>query len=655
LAGNRVMTPAYASPEQVRGEYLTTATDVYSLGVVLFELLLGKPPYSTRILSLRELERVICHEDVPKPSQLPGIPPKITKELRGDLENIILMAMRKEPLRRYQSAEQLAEDLSRYLERRPVVARKDTTVYRTGKFIQRHKTLVGAVAALLAALISGTITTSWQAHKAQHRVKELQTLVDSVILTTNDDIANLPQSTELRAVMLKSTLDILDKLTKDPDIAPHLLIQIAHAYERVGEVQGGPSTANLGRPDAALLSLDKALHIAEQVAGHTGPDPEAVRLLVRVHFELGQMQNYVGKTDEARKHFMTALRLARPYQAAAPSDEDRRQFLAGALTGVADLQMDSQEMREGLANYREALAVLDSAEFRGLSPKTLEIVGTIHNSIGLALTETGPLSAALEALRHAAEIRERLIREYPGNLTYQRRLLITDLRIARVLGGTEFASLGDPASASVYMAKARSIAERLAQLDSNNAQAKSDLLAAYAVIGEVESYSHFGAPIGWFRKSIAIAQELLRGAPGSANYRWQLAIGSQRLADVLARSGRRKEALAYAQAATKDLVDLVRLQPARKDFRRQLMTTHCLVCDLQHQLSDRAGALASQRAAMDLVASVSAGQPNLYSDYSLAQCYDVFSRTDDKKSEEWRQKSRALWSRLEENGARERK
>ena len=89
-----------------------------------------------------------------------------------------------------------------------------------------------------------------------------------------------------------------------------------------------------------------------------------MRLLIQVHFELGQMQNFAGKTDEARKHIATALHLARPYQAAAPSDEDRWQFLGGTLAGFADLQFDSRQVREALANYREALAVLDSAEFR---------------------------------------------------------------------------------------------------------------------------------------------------------------------------------------------------------------------------------------------------------------------------------------------------
>jgi hypothetical protein len=156
------------------------------------------------------------------------------------------------------------------------------------------------------------------------------------------------------------------------------------------------------------------------------------------------------------------------------------------------------------------------------------MVGTIHNSIGLALTETGPLSAALEAFHHAAEIRERLVPEYPGNLRYQRNLLITNLRIGTLLSGIEFLGMGDAASGSVHIARVRSVAERLAQVDSNNALAKSDLVAAYARTGEVESYSQLGAAIDWFRRSIAIAQELVRGAPGSVHYRGQLATGSWR-------------------------------------------------------------------------------------------------------------------------------
>ena len=151
-----------------------------------------------------------------------------------------------------------------------------------------------------------------------------------------------------------------------------------------------------------------------------------MRLLIQVHFELGQMQNFAGKTDEARKHIATALHFARPYQAAAPSDDDRRQFLGGTLAGFADLQFDSRQVREALANYREALAMLDSAEFRGRLPATLQMVRTIHDSIGLALTETGRYRP-----RSKRFVRQRkFVRgwfENTRNLRYPRTLLISDL------------------------------------------------------------------------------------------------------------------------------------------------------------------------------------------------------------------------------------
>src|SRR5215475_11680454 len=223
-ASERLFTPEYASPEQVRGEAISTATDVFGLGLVLYELLAGRRPFQVENPGPMAFARAVCEQEPPPPSS-------IAKSVPGDLDHIVLMALRKEPERRYATAALLSADIRAFLNGFPVAARKDPAFYRAGKFIQRHKTSVGAVAALLAALIFGAITTAWQAHKAQHRVKELQTLAESVIFTTNQDLSNLPQSTDLRAAMLKSTLDNLDKLTKDSDIAPQLLIQIADAYE----------------------------------------------------------------------------------------------------------------------------------------------------------------------------------------------------------------------------------------------------------------------------------------------------------------------------------------------------------------------------------------------------------------------------------------
>ena len=147
----RVMTPEYASPEQVRGEEATTASDIYSLGVVLYELLTGQRPYRIKTRSPEEIARAISEEEPQRPSTAVTRNQKSEvrsqRALRGDLDNIVLMAMRKEPSRRYASVAQFSEDIRRHVEGLPVVARKDTVGYRSAKFIRRHR--VGVAAATL--------------------------------------------------------------------------------------------------------------------------------------------------------------------------------------------------------------------------------------------------------------------------------------------------------------------------------------------------------------------------------------------------------------------------------------------------------------------------------------------------------------------------
>src|SRR5581483_2152350 len=168
----RLMTPEYASPEQVRGEPVTTASDVYSLGVVLYELLTGHKPYRIASILPSDIERVICEQEPTRPSTAisrveermtydgesvrvtpeavsrtrEGQPEKLQRRLRGDLDNIVLMALRKEPGRRYASVEHFSEDVRRHLEGLPVTARRDTMGYRAGKFVRRHKAGVAAAA-----------------------------------------------------------------------------------------------------------------------------------------------------------------------------------------------------------------------------------------------------------------------------------------------------------------------------------------------------------------------------------------------------------------------------------------------------------------------------------------------------------------------------
>ncbi|HKR34787.1 MAG TPA: serine/threonine-protein kinase [Steroidobacteraceae bacterium] len=180
----RVMTPAHASPEQVRGDVITTSSDIYVLGVLLYELLCGQRPFRLVGASLLEMERIICEQEAPTPSEMTAraarespdlfasvvacrstTPARLQKYLRGDIDNIVGMAMRKDPERRYSSAEQLAADLERHLDGKPVLASKDTWLYRTRKFIGRHTLAVAASTAAVVTLAAFATITFVQAQR----------------------------------------------------------------------------------------------------------------------------------------------------------------------------------------------------------------------------------------------------------------------------------------------------------------------------------------------------------------------------------------------------------------------------------------------------------------------------------------------------------
>src|SRR5213080_1312128 len=209
MTGVRPMTPEYASPEQVRGEPVTTASDVYSLGIILYELLVGRSPYRFTSRSPLDIAREITDTEPPRPSTVVSNKNQQSeisnqKLLRGDLDNIALMALRKEPQRRYQSVEQFADDIRRYLEARPVLARKDTLMYRAGKFIRRNKVTTVAAVLVFVSLVAGLIATAWQGHRArlekaraERRFNDVRQLAHSVLFDYHDAIKNLPGATRV--------------------------------------------------------------------------------------------------------------------------------------------------------------------------------------------------------------------------------------------------------------------------------------------------------------------------------------------------------------------------------------------------------------------------------------------------------------------------
>ncbi|HVI08068.1 MAG TPA: protein kinase [Candidatus Binatia bacterium] len=289
----RMLTPRYASPEQINGGTITTASDVYSLGVVLHELLTGRWPYRCASLSAHEIARAVCEDEPERPSAAALRGPedagggstvtqalyepdlhreKLGKLLRGDLDNIVLMALRKEPERRYSSVEQLAADLRRHMENLPVSASRDTVRYRALKFTRRHKAGVASTAAVLVTLLAGMAITVHEARiaraqeaRAQQRFKEVRELANSLLFDVHDSIQDLPGSTPARKLLVERALRYLDGLARDSSADTSLQRELATAYEKVGTVQGNPFGANLGDSQGAFGSYRKSLLIREEI------------------------------------------------------------------------------------------------------------------------------------------------------------------------------------------------------------------------------------------------------------------------------------------------------------------------------------------------------------------------------------------------------
>ncbi|HQX55001.1 MAG TPA: protein kinase, partial [Pyrinomonadaceae bacterium] len=267
-------TPAYASPEQIGGRAITTSSDIYSLGVVLYELLTGSKPLDLENKSFDEVLQTINASQPVPPSSVVRLAPNIPgrRSLAGDLDNIVLMALRKEPERRYTSVEDLAEDVRRHLSGRPVIARPNTAVYLIGKFFNRHRLGVGAAALIVISLVTGMIFALWQASvarherdRAEHRFRDIRQLSNSLLFEITPKIERLNGATEARETVVTRALEYLDSLAEESADDAGLQAELAAAYEKVGDLQGNPNRPNLNNLSGAVTSFEKALLIRQRL------------------------------------------------------------------------------------------------------------------------------------------------------------------------------------------------------------------------------------------------------------------------------------------------------------------------------------------------------------------------------------------------------
>jgi serine/threonine protein kinase/tetratricopeptide (TPR) repeat protein len=447
-----MMTPEYASPEQVRGEAVTTSSDIYSLGVVLYELLTGQRPYAVQTDSLEGIVRAVCENAPALPSTVVRsgdvslLRPALPGELRGDLDTIVLKALRKEPTRRYLTVHDLSEDIRRHLEGLPVLARADTFGYRVSKFTRRHKAAVATAVLVSASLVGGIVATSRQARiaeenrqRAERRFEDVRKLAHSFLFEFHDAIKDLPGSTPAREIVVRRGLEYLDSLAAEAYGNPSLQLELASAYEKVGDLQGALGAANLGQTPAAHRSYARAVELREAVAAAGPPPLEAQRDLAMARKRLATMRlaegDWAGATGlfEQVRSFHVSLAAQRPDDFAAQIDA------AGGQVNVGIAWAMSGRRREGLDACEEGLAAVRKLSASAASDTQLK------GKLGVAWIWVGNIASAIpekhergvEAYREAATLYAELAAAQPDNAFW--RLKLGDSHIGATIGLAQLA------------------------------------------------------------------------------------------------------------------------------------------------------------------------------------------------------------------------
>ena len=617
----RRLTPEYASPEQVRGEALTTASDVYSLGVLLYRLLTGQSPYRTRPpgadgSSPTTLEREICEDQPERPSvaaarvsgsaTVEGTPEKLRRRLAGDLDNIVAMALRKEPQRRYASVEQLSQDISRHLASLPVMARPDTAAYRTGKFIRRHRIGVAASAAIVLLILAGIAGTSWQARvaraervRAQQQFNDVRKLATSFLFEFNTSIQNLPGATPARKLLVQRALEYLSKLAQQSRGDPGLRLELAEAYLKVGDLQGNPYEPNLGDTQGAMESYAKALAISEELTRADANDRQARRYLARSYQSLGEVLPLLGKAADGVADLRKAAEIFAGLLAAAAHDRDLQVQLADSYQSLGDLLGHSGLQNLGdragaLDAYRRALAVFDAmAAESPADQKARGGAAVMRIRIGDMQQAEGDSEAALENYRGAMQRARSLADEDPKNDRFRRILALSYRKLADLES-----QRGELGEAVQNARSAADINRALAAVDPDNAQASANFALSLMTTAKLlEKTGKSQAALDEYRQAVAILEKLSAAAATNLFMRSQLTEALVATGALLAHQGHTAEARSLTSRGAAIARDLASRPAATPDELSQYAQI-LLTCE-PAELRDAATALKTAEQAVE--------------------------------------------------------
>ncbi|MFN7922274.1 MAG: protein kinase [Bryobacteraceae bacterium] len=592
--GAAALTPEYASPEQIRGEAVTTASDIYSLGVLLYELLSGRRMYRAGMSAL-ELAGAITETDAPR-----------LEDVDEDLDNIVHMALRKEPDRRYGSADQFAGEIHRYLEGYPVLARPATRFYRARKFVARNKSPLAAALLVFLALAGGIVATGREAAIANRRFNDVRQLAHTVIFEYADAIEPLPGSTPVRQKLVKDALAFLDQLSLEGGDAA-LRRELVEAYVKISNVQGNGWYKNLGDSAGARASADRAVAAGESLLRQDA-SADSLGAVASAYSARGDLTLAEGALDQADRAYRKSLELQQRVEQLRPGDLENSAHLIETLLGLADLYAGQGLQNLGQPEQAIRFQEQAAATARGLATRfpterrAAKLLFRCLSAKAAVLAMTGHHREALEGAQNSLSVIQEISRKYPGNVTDRHAVAISYHRVASML-----ANEGEYAHALDNSVKGIEIEESLAKADPRNAAFTRNL--AVQRNGLELILRRLGRPreaLAESRKALAGLESLAARDPKNAEYRIEAAISRRKVAEAL----QDLRDVAAARDGCRQALRVFEEAPGDALSRFQLVKTLEVSAAIHEKTGDSAEALAELDRAAEQIGAMAAREPN---------------------------------------------
>jgi tetratricopeptide (TPR) repeat protein len=571
----RAFTPESASPEQVRSEPITVTSDVYSLGALLYRLLTDQKVFDFSSSNDSDIVRAICEREPVAPSDAASR--RAAERIERDLDWITLKALRKEPDRRYVSVAQLSEDCERYVMGRPVLAGPDTVGYRTAKFLRRHWVGASAAAAIMVVVAAAGTALWFSQQRAERRFNDIRRLANTLVGELYDSIAEVPGSTSARQLLVTRAVGYLDALSREAGRDTSLKVDLADAYQKIGDVQGNPYLANLGDVGGARASYSKLIDLRTSIH-ESRADVRSAVALGQAYSRVGDLDLAQGKYAEAVEWYQRALARFDEARGGDPSRDQTAEDRARVLgrRGVALTWAGRRD--EAKTALLESIDVLQQLNQRPGSSRVMRRgLAVNHGNLGDVYHYEGDYARALGSHQRAAEIARALLAETPDAITAKRDVV---LLLARV--GGDLVELQRFEDAVRVTEESIAIEESMIKADPQNVQFQFDLADMYGNLAASQREMRLlREALRSIEHSLNISAGAIAKNPGYVAHRFNYATALRELGLV----HRDRHAADEAIRAFRRSIEMFASLPAdQRDPKQSLAAT----ADLGHALAEQA-------------------------------------------------------------------